>query len=170
QAQRTGMLQNPTMAGASLVSAQADAMRNASKNSNGAMMGFMGMNLAQQAGNSNAQQFYQMPMQSAPVQQQTQNFNNNLNNWTCSCGAQNTGKFCAECGSPKPINDNSSNWTCSCGASNTGKFCSECGKQKPSGAKFYRCVKCGFTPENPAKPPRFCPECGDVFDNNDLVC
>ncbi|MDE5792894.1 MAG: SPFH domain-containing protein, partial [Oscillospiraceae bacterium] len=94
QAQRTGMLQNPTMAGASLVSAQADAMRNASKNSNGAMMGFMGMNLAQQAGNSNAQQFYQMPMQSAPVQQPTQNFNNNnLNNWTCSCGAQNTGKF-----------------------------------------------------------------------------
>ncbi|MDE5737868.1 MAG: SPFH domain-containing protein [Oscillospiraceae bacterium] len=167
QAQRTGMLQNPTMAAASLVSAQADAMRNASQNSNGAMMGFMGMNMAQQAGGVNAQQLYQMPVQSAPVQQPTQDINNNLNHWICSCGTQNTGKFCADCGKPKPVNNNT--WTCSCGASNTGKFCSECGKQKPSGAKFYRCVKCGWTPENPARPPRFCPECGDIFDNNDLV-
>lgn len=47
--------------------------------------------------------------------------------WTCSCGASNTGKFCAECGLPKP----SAEWTCSCGAVNKGKFCSECGNPKP---------------------------------------
>lgn len=47
--------------------------------------------------------------------------------WTCSCGASNTGKFCSECGLPKP----SAEWTCSCGAVNKGKFCSECGNPKP---------------------------------------
>lgn len=47
--------------------------------------------------------------------------------WTCSCGSVNTGKFCSECGSPRPV---SGPWTCSCGAVNTGKFCSECGKPR----------------------------------------
>ena len=47
--------------------------------------------------------------------------------WTCSCGTANTGKFCSECGSPRPV---SGPWTCSCGAVNTGKFCGECGKPR----------------------------------------
>ncbi len=47
--------------------------------------------------------------------------------WTCSCGTTNTGKFCSECGSPRPA---AGPWTCSCGAVNTGKFCSECGKPR----------------------------------------
>ncbi len=47
--------------------------------------------------------------------------------WTCSCGSVNTGKFCSECGSPKPVQGP---WTCSCGSVNTGKFCSECGKPR----------------------------------------
>lgn len=48
--------------------------------------------------------------------------------WTCSCGTVNTGKFCSECGSPRPA---PASWTCSCGTVNTGKFCSECGKPRP---------------------------------------
>ena len=85
---------------------------------------------------------------------------------TCSCGAQgNTGRFCAECGKPKP-SDNG--WTCSCGAVNKGKFCTECGKPRPAGAKLYRCDKCGWEPEDPAHPPKFCPECGDRFDDGDV--
>jgi membrane protease subunit (stomatin/prohibitin family) len=89
------------------------------------------------------------------------------NGWKCSCGATATGKFCPECGSKKPENDGS--WTCSCGAKNMGKFCSECGSKKPAGVPQYRCDKCGWQPADPTKAPRFCPECGDPFDNGDII-
>ena len=87
--------------------------------------------------------------------------------WQCKCGATATGKFCPECGSPKPADDGS--WTCSCGQKNTGKFCSNCGGRKPAGIPQYRCDKCGWQPADPTKAPRFCPECGDPFDNGDIV-
>ena len=87
------------------------------------------------------------------------------NGWKCSCGATVTGKFCPECGSPKPAEDG---WTCSCGAVNKGKFCAECGAKRPAGAPVYQCDKCGWKPADPTKAPRFCPECGDPFDENDM--
>lgn len=58
-------------------------------------------------------------------------------------------------------------WNCSCGAVNKGKFCQNCGAKKPDSAPLYRCDKCGWEPEDPNNPPKFCPECGDIFDEND---
>jgi membrane protease subunit (stomatin/prohibitin family) len=71
-----------------------------------------------------------------------------------------------ECGFPKPAE---AGWTCSCGTVNQGKFCTNCGTKKPEGAPLYKCDKCGWEPEDPAHPPKFCPECGDAFDENDRV-
>lgn len=61
--------------------------------------------------------------------------------WKCGCGSQNTGKFCPNCGTPRP---ESKEWTCSCGAHNTGNFCPECGRRKqtnpsvPTGQNFEK--------------------------------
>ena len=136
QAQRTAIMRDPTMAAATLVGAQADAMKTAAGNEAGAMTGFMGMGMAPAAGG-----------------------------WKCACGTTVTGNFCPNCGTKRPAEDEG--WTCSCGAVNKGKFCTNCGAKKPAGAPLYRCDKCGWEPEDPKNPPRFCPECGDIFDEND---
>ncbi len=162
QAQRTAIMRDPTMAAATLVGAQADAMKAAAANEGGAMTGFMGMGMAMNAGGNNAQGLFAMgqqqqaaaPAPAAPAQ----------NSWKCACGTVASGKFCPECGQKKP----EAGWTCSCGAANLGKFCTECGQKKPEGAPLYRCDKCGWEPEDPKNPPKFCPECGDVFDQSDI--
>ena len=167
QAQRAAMMRDPSMAAATLVGAQADAMKMAAQNENGAMMGFMGMGMANQVGGMNAQGLFQMAQQQAQqAQQAPQAPQTPVNGWTCSCGAVNTGKFCTNCASPKPAP--AGTWTCSCGTANLSKFCQECGKPRPAGAPVYQCDKCGWKPEDPEHPPRFCPECGDRFDENDI--
>ena len=170
QAQRTAIMRDPTMAAATLVGAQADAMKTAAGNSAGAMTGFMGMGMAMNAGGGmNAQDLFAMGQQ-RQVQQQASSAAAPAaapaaGAWTCKCGATATGRFCPECGSPKPADTDG--WTCACGTVNKGKFCQNCGAKKPAGAPLYRCDKCGWQPEDPAHPPRFCPECGDPFDDND---
>ena len=159
QVQRTAVMKDPTMAAATLVGAQADAMKAAASNESGAMTGFMGMGMAMNAGaGMNTQNLFTMGQQQTAAVQES---------WKCVCGAQNTGKFCSECGVKRPEPVHGNGWTCSCGALNKGKFCSECGAKKPDGALLYKCDKCGWEPEDPAHPPKFCPECGDIFDDND---
>ncbi len=169
QAQRTAIMRDPTMAAATLVGAQADAMKAAASNEAGAMTGFMGMGMAMNAGGGmNAQNLFamgqqQQPQQSAPAPAAAPA----ASGWKCSCGATVTGKFCPECGSPKPVD--ADGWTCSCGTVNKGKFCQNCGAKKPAGVPQYRCDKCGWEPEKGTTPPKFCPECGDPFDDGDIV-
>lgn len=72
------------------------------------------------------------------------------NTWTCSCGeSANTGRFCMNCGNPKP-----ELWICSCGhAGNRGKFCEECGSPRVSATWDCECGQKGNT-------GKCCPECG----------
>ena len=168
KAQQAAILRDPTMAAATLTSAQSDAMRAAASNKSGAMAGFMGMGLAMNTGNAmNTQGLYAMGQQQQQQQQQAAPQPAPApapGSWKCSCGAVATGNFCPECGKKKPEENG---WTCSCGAVNKGKFCQNCGAKKPEGAPLYKCDKCGWEPEDPAHPPKFCPECGDPFDDND---
>ena len=163
--------QNAFMMGGRMATATADAMETAAGNSAGAMTGFMGMNMAGGAmggGFNQAQNFYQMGVQQQQQQQQQQKPAapaSAANGWKCACGATATGKFCTECGAKKP----EEGWTCSCGAVNKGKFCAECGSRRPAEAPVYQCDKCGWKPEDPRNPPRFCPECGDRFDDGDRI-
>ncbi|WP_025117307.1 SPFH domain-containing protein [Lysinibacillus fusiformis] len=169
QLQRNAVMRDPGMAAAHLTGAQADAMIAAANNDAGAMSGFMGMNMAAQSGGVNTSQLYQMNEQNKQAQMAQAAMQNQTAKeakaWTCTCGHENIGKFCSNCGTSKPVEEG---WSCACGAINKGKFCSECGTKKPTGALLYTCDKCGWTPEAPTNPPKFCPECGDVFDENDV--
>ena len=141
--QRNAAFMDPTRAAAHLVGSQGDAMKMAANNQNGAAMGFMGMNMAGQAGGMNAQNLFAMGQQQAAQPA--------AGGWTCACGhSGNTGKFCAECGQPKPAP--AGEWKCACGAVNTGKFCAECGAPRP--AAEWTC-SCGTVNKG-----KFCAECG----------
>ena len=163
--QRNAAFMDPTRAAAHLVGSQGDAMKIAAGNQGaGPAMAFMGMGMAGQAGGMNAQNLYQMGAQQQAQPQAAPA----AGGWKCACGAVATGKFCPECGAKKP-EPAADGWKCACGAVNKGKFCSECGAKKPAGVPQYRCDKCGWEPADPTNPPKFCPECGDPFDDGDIV-
>ena len=148
--QRNAAFMDPTRAAAHLVGSQGDAMKMAASNTAaGPAMAFMGMGMAGQAGGMNAQNLFAMGQQQAaqqPVQQAAPA------GWTCSCGhGGNTGKFCAECGQPKPAP--AGEWKCACGAVNTGKFCAECGQPKPASDEWT--CSCGTVNKG-----KFCANCG----------
>ena len=168
-------LANPNARAAFMTGATGTAMQNAASNEAGAMTGFMGMGMAANQGvnmmNAINQQMYppqggypsgpqsyppqggypggpqgypQQPAPQAPTAPAT--------GWTCACGTVNQGKFCSECGQPKPEPKAEGTWTCSCGTVNQGKFCSECGQPKP--AAEWTC-SCGTVNKG-----NFCSNCG----------
>lgn len=127
------MLKDASMAGATLVGAQANAMEAAANNPNGAMNGFVGMGMAMNMGGNNISNLYAMGQQQQmqqqmqqPQMQQPMMGQPQAAGWTCSCGTVNTGNFCQNCGKPMQP----ASWTCSCGTVNTGNFCQNCGKPR----------------------------------------
>lgn len=141
------MLSDPTIREGYIQGSVARGMEAAGSNKGGAVSGFMGMGMAGNTGGgfmAGASASNQAQMERQRQQKEEQSL------WQCSCGAKNSGKFCAECGKSQP----SDGWTCSgCGAKNTGKFCGECGQKAP----LDKCPSCGHDLKSTAK---FCPECG----------
>ena len=121
QFQESRVYTNTRMMGARLGGAQANALENAAKNDAGAMTGFMGLGMAQQAGGANVASFFENSPEPAAAA---------ANGWSCpACGSKNTGNFCQNCGAKKP--ENGGTWTCACGTASQGKFCPNCGAKKP---------------------------------------
>ena len=138
EVQRNAVFRNADMAAAHLVGAQAQAMQDAAKNEGG--MGAIGGIFGMNAVQNAGGQI-------GALYQQAERRKQNA--------------------APASAPAAEGTWMCSCGKSgNTGKFCTECGKQRPE-EKTYRCNKCGWTPEDPKNPPKFCPECGDPFNDED---
>ena len=166
--QQAAAYTDPNLRIAGLASAQMEAQVAAASNAQGAATGFIGMGMANAMGGANSDLY---ATQTAPAAAVGAPVTSGVTapvvpTWDCACGAKgNTGKFCVECGKPKPADG----WKCECGTVNKGRFCSECGKPKPADAPLYKCDKCGWEPADPTKPPKFCPECGDPFGDEDKV-
>ena len=140
--QRNATFRNTNMAAAHMVGAQAQAMQDAAKNSGGAMSGLLGMGMVQNAGGINASALFEMGA------------NNTANNTANNIVDNNA------------VKSKDDSWKCSCGMVNSGKFCTECGNKKVSDVS-YICNKCGWKPANASNLPKFCPECGDIFNDED---
>ncbi|MBQ4256878.1 MAG: SPFH domain-containing protein [Oscillospiraceae bacterium] len=134
----------------------AEGLNAAGSNTAGAGNAFMGvgmgMNMAGGFMNTASQtNAMQMQMQQQQMQQQMNQQAPAAGAWTCSCGTQNTGNFCNNCGSKKPAPAGS--WTCSCGQVNTGNFCNNCGSKKPDNGSWT--CSCGQV-----NTGNFCNNCG----------
>jgi membrane protease subunit (stomatin/prohibitin family) len=126
--QKTAALRDQSMAAATMVDASAEAMKGAANNANGAMAGFLGFGMAQNAANGaglNIGQMYQAGASKKP------------GGWTCpSCGTVNDGNFCTQCGTKKPEEGKTAEirFCPNCGhpfddPSHPPKFCPNCGRK-----------------------------------------
>ena len=143
------MMSDPTIREGYVQGAVAKGLQNAGSNTAGAGQAYMAMGMGMQgAGNfmatASANNYQQMQQQATQKK------------WTCSCGTQNTGNFCTNCGNQKPTSPNS--WTCSCGTQNTGNFCTNCGSQKPH-PETDSAWTCSCGTKNTGN---FCTNCGNA--------
>lgn len=153
-----GMFTDQAVQQAFVATSIAEGIKNAGSNSNGAMAGFMGLNMGMNAANGlgvfnqyqqNPQynQYGQQQMQQAPQQQMPQQ--PPQQQYAQQQPQQNYDQSGAGVGADA--------WTCTCGAVNTGKFCPECGSKKPEAPRKRFCANCGF---EMGPNQKFCPECG----------
>lgn len=158
------MMGDPAVREGFVQSSVARGLEAAGSNAAGAMAGFMGVGLGAQESAG----FMGAASQSNQQQMRQRRDDLSAGAWTCACGSRNTGKFCAECGKPRPEGRQVGEWVCVCGSRNRGKFCSECGKPRPAQSRC-RCDKCGYEPDPSGPIPKFCPECGDPITRDDIV-
>ena len=153
---------NPNMAAGYQIKGSVDAMKTAAGNQAGAGNAMMGLGLvggfngsAMNPGNQGMAFLQQQQMMQQQQQMQAAAPAAAAAGWACTCGqGGNQGKFCANCGSPKPVED--AGWSCSCGQTgNKGKFCANCGSPKPADNAGWTCT-CGQT----GNTGKFCSECG----------
>ena len=157
-AMQASAVSDPAAQAAFLAASAGQSMVNAGQNEGGSLAGFMGLGMAMNQGANllGGYQQQQMAAQQAAAQQQAAQQQQAVaqaaaGGWKCECGAENSGKFCQNCGKPKPAPVGV--WKCECGAENSGKFCQNCGKPRPSDGKWQ--CECGA--ENSGK---FCQNCG----------
>ena len=157
------MLGDPTVREGYMQGAVARGFEAAGSNSAGPTHAFMGMGIGMGMAGGTMGGFSETNRAAMQQQQQQQAAaataaaEKAANTWKCACGAENTGKFCTECGAKKPEAPGA--WKCpKCGAENTGKFCTECGAKKPEDDSWF-CPECGA--KNTGK---FCTECGHKKD------
>lgn len=128
------MLGDPSIREGYVQGSVARGMESAGSNAAGATTGFVGMGMGMNAGGGYLNQASQNNQQQ--MQQQQASAQNSADHWDCpQCGTSNTGKFCSNCGTPKPTSDGPSlKMKCSdCGevidlANGIPKFCPNCGK------------------------------------------
>lgn len=135
--------------------AMARGFEAAGSNSAGSAQAFMGMGMGMGAGGGFMQAA--SATNNAQMQRDAESKQSAIGTWKCSCGSENTGNFCQNCGSKKPSAPASGTWKCSCGSENTGKFCQNCGSKRPAEEEWF-CTECGTKNSAAAK---FCQNCGN---------
>jgi membrane protease subunit (stomatin/prohibitin family) len=151
--QLTSVMRDTTMAAATLVGAQSEAMKAAGANEGGAMLGFMGLGMAQAAGGNNAAQLYQMGQAEAGAKTVEAEAVGAAGGGAAAAvpeatsaavpaAAPEAASAAVPAAAPPTTAPSAAShpaatseaWDCSCGQTgNQGKFCQECGRARPQG-------------------------------------
>lgn len=134
------MFNDPNLRESFMQTSIAQGIADAGNNPNGAANAFFGMNMgANLTGDYLSQASRQNQAQAQQNQQAANTSAAQESSWHCpNCNQENTGKFCSNCGTPKPTP-----------TTNTGMK--------------VRCSKCKSVIEITNAMPKFCPECGQPF-------
>lgn len=138
---------NKAMLGARVGAAQANAMESAAENTAGAITGFMGMGMAQNAGAVNVAELMRDSENAGNRAAQSTNTMQNMNaaQDMNTVQEQNLGDV----------------WVCECGMTNNMRFCPNCGKSKP---EKRICPSCEFVFPKELQSMKFCPNCGNKME------